>query len=818
MGLTAAPWALVPMETVEAQEPEANPDPGDAPTAPELGEGKCIWYKYSTWDDCFAGLFTTIINLFWIPIASTIFTWAGSLLDITIQYSLNTANFKVSAVDEGWKLIRDLVNMGFIFIMLYIAISTILQLSSYNIKSMLVKLIIAAVFINFSLFITRVVMDAGNIVAQNFYNSFEIENGQPSLSKSLSKYLDMEAQFKKPGTGASAVIGGVPGYVGSIMRLLTICVALYVFLSVVFMFVGRIIAFFFLMIFSPIGFIGAVFPGASGAATKWRKTLIDQTLVAPVFIILIYLAAKLIIGQVTKINLDDYVDPAVTKSLAADFFFSYLIIIGFLLMAKKITKQLGGEMGAMVEKFGKKAFAVAAGATLALATGGAALAGRAVVGRVAAGMAASETGVGGALKGMAASKRTGVLGAAERFVGGKGLRATNRVAESSFDVRTGKLFQKGAGALGLTSGAETLGFTLKKKSALAEAKKEEQKKKETVGGYERQRDEKIKSQQEGARKTAAMLLPDKQKIERGAGLPAAQAAMAEKEEQAKQVKAANITPEAIIANQKGNGIKTAETAKTSAEQDLAKEEALEQKAKDERAQAQKEKTAAVASRDLGAQASADAKIQTANAEITRSQVAQSAFNATIQGHTKNITKLSQELKDADKIILESVSGGAAQLASLQQAITDAQTEADRQIKAANDRIEDFAKGITEDRPTYNVVSGAGGVAKGAAIGATIGSVIPIVGTGIGAGVGATVGTIGAVRGRMTAEESRKVADYIRTLHNAQGGSRLKAKPSGGKKEKTLLEHIADISGSDLADTLKDLSSEDQEKLKKALGI
>ena len=46
----------------------------------------------------------------------------------------------------------------------------------------------------------------------------------------------------------------------------------------------------------------------------------------------------------------------------------------------------------------------------------------------------------------------------------------------------------------------------------------------------------------------------------------------------------------------------------------------------------------------------------------------------------------------------------------------------------------------------------------------------------------------------------------------------KIKPGGGKKAKTLLEHIADISESDLADMLKDLEPEDQEKLKKALGI
>ena len=764
---------------------------------------------------CLAGALGIIIEEVILPIGAFILWASAGILEFSISYSLDTAWFKdMTAIKEGWKLIRDLVNMGFIFILLYIAISTILQSSSYNIRSMLVKLIIAAVLINFSLFLTQVVMDAGNIVAGNFWDAVT-NNRTTSLSKQFINLSKLEGTYGitagssqkidlLTGKPVATQLTGSALLINQTLRLILICIAIYVFFSAAFLFIGRIIGFIFLMLFSPIGFIGAVFPGASGKAAEWRNMLFHQTLVAPVFLIFIYLVMKIM----AMLNIPT--DTPTGDTIPIGFYFNYIIIMGLLLMALKITKSLSGEMGAMVEKFGKKALAIAGGATLAVATGGAAVAGRAVIGRAAAGVAASETGLGGKLKGMASSERKGILGATERFIGRRGVRATNRVAESSFDVRTGKLFQKGAGALGLAAGAETLGFTLKKKSAIAEAKKEEQKKKETVGGYERQRGEKVKAEQEESRKTAAMLLPDKQRIERKAGLTTAKAAVAEMEERAKQRKAANNTPDAILANQKENDIKTAETAKTTAEQSIAREKAAEEKAQAELAQAQRDKAAGIVG--------ADVREQTAKTEIARSLSAQSSFNTAVQTHTKNITTLTQDLKTANEDILKAVSGGAAQLANLQKAVTDAQAEADRQIKAANDRIEAFAKGITEDRPTYNVVRGAGGVAKGAAVGAAVGSVVPVVGTAIGAGVGATVSTIGAVRGRMTAEESQAVADYIRALHNTQGGSRLKIKPGGGKKEKTLLEHIADISGSDLADMLKDLSPEDQEKMKKALGI
>src|SRR3989344_4311531 len=182
IGLIAAPLALVPINKVEAQGAE-NPV-----------EGGWLGLVINFFGDWFAWIMNNLL----IPTAAWILGLAGNLMDMAIKFSLDTKYFKIDAIDSGWKLIRDLVNMGFIFILLYIANSTILQLSSYNIRSMLAKLIIAAVLINFSLFFTRVVMDAGNIVAINFYNSFQVAgSSEPSLAKSFSQYLNARTQFEK---------------------------------------------------------------------------------------------------------------------------------------------------------------------------------------------------------------------------------------------------------------------------------------------------------------------------------------------------------------------------------------------------------------------------------------------------------------------------------------------------------------------------------------------------------------------------------------------------------------------------------------------
>jgi len=309
VGLIAAPLALVPVHKAEAAWWDYIGPLGGFTWTKFLLTGKlpggegtgvsCIT-SISAFGECIGGAIAVFMDGVILPLASGVLSITGVLLDGSIRAALDTGWFKsITAIDAGWMIIRDLVNMGFIFIMLYIAISTILQLSSYNIKSMLVKLIIAAVFINFSLFITRVVMDAGNIVALNFYNAIT-NNQQTTSSKQIITLSKLESAYGVTGqdtdpkinylTGIEVVkeLSGSALLANQILRLFVMCVAIYVFFKASFLFIARILGFIFLMLFSPIGFIGAVFPGASGAATKWRKTLIDQTLVAPVFIILIY--------------------------------------------------------------------------------------------------------------------------------------------------------------------------------------------------------------------------------------------------------------------------------------------------------------------------------------------------------------------------------------------------------------------------------------------------------------------------------------------------------------------------------------------------
>jgi hypothetical protein len=115
-----------------------------------------------------------------ILIASLIFKLVGVffvsmayILDVAIASTISNVPYQISTISIGWTAVRDLSNMFFIFVLLFIAIQTILGLAGGSAKRWLSHVIIAALLINFSLFLTGVVIDAGNVLAMGFWDKMK---------------------------------------------------------------------------------------------------------------------------------------------------------------------------------------------------------------------------------------------------------------------------------------------------------------------------------------------------------------------------------------------------------------------------------------------------------------------------------------------------------------------------------------------------------------------------------------------------------------------------------------------------------------------
>ena len=182
---------------------------------------------------------------------------AGGFLDFFVFYSIDSASYKNAFVTNGWGLVRDVSNIFFIVALLYVALKTILGLNVSDNKRLIGTIIVVALLINFSLFTTRVVIDASNIIAKIFYTSITAVDGdgQPakgakgerSVSVGLVSTFDPQHVIDQKNYEAS---GGIARFIFVTLILIGITLyTAYIFFSVALLFLARVIGLWISMIF-----------------------------------------------------------------------------------------------------------------------------------------------------------------------------------------------------------------------------------------------------------------------------------------------------------------------------------------------------------------------------------------------------------------------------------------------------------------------------------------------------------------------------------------------------------------------------------------
>jgi hypothetical protein len=307
-------------------------------------------------------------------IASWILWAGGGVMEASIQYSLEAGFYKLEGVREGWTIIRDVANMVFIFVLVYIGFVTILQLAGFNTKQTLVWLIVMALLVNFSFFLTGVVIDAANILGLFFYNAVTL-GGSESISAQIANGLDLETIFD---SAAYNQISGIQQAVADFLGAGLMALAGLAFLAAGILFVLRTIALTFVLVLSPLAFVAAILPNTREQFRKWLSALVNHAFVAPVFLLIITIIVRIL-------NEGNLIDNTETygKVIAADssdpdvdtlgILVVYAIIIGLLFGAISISRKMSGTVGQYSAKY--------AGTAAGMAMGAAAFAGRRTIGR-----------------------------------------------------------------------------------------------------------------------------------------------------------------------------------------------------------------------------------------------------------------------------------------------------------------------------------------------------------------------------------------------------------------------------------------------------
>ncbi len=118
-----------------------------------------------------------VLYFFMYSIPAWLLTLSGSLFDALAGLTLSTKLYTGSSfIGYAWGIVRDLSNIFFIFILLFIAISLILglEIGHANPKKMLISVVIIAILLNFSMFFTKIIIDSSNILARLFYNQITV--------------------------------------------------------------------------------------------------------------------------------------------------------------------------------------------------------------------------------------------------------------------------------------------------------------------------------------------------------------------------------------------------------------------------------------------------------------------------------------------------------------------------------------------------------------------------------------------------------------------------------------------------------------------
>jgi len=323
--------------------------------------------------------------------------FAGAILDYVLSFTIvnmnvnvfgdgSPANPGITGINTAWKIIKDLMNIAFIFILLYESIKIIIgQGSVESVKRFVLGIVLASLLINFSLFFTKVLIDASNIVTIGVYRSIlstpvaPPQPGQPPTTNSIATILLSKLKLQtiystsNPDLSTNGIGGALIFLIGSSIIFL---ISTFILFAITANFVIRYITLIILLVLSPIAYMGIALNAVQPYQKKWWDSLKGQLLFAPVFMIMLMIVITLISspgfvsqGTFADLFLNTNVSPnanaasgsgATAGTSASGLVLNFALVIGLLIatltvsksVAKSGAEQIGTATGWLTNKAG----------------------------------------------------------------------------------------------------------------------------------------------------------------------------------------------------------------------------------------------------------------------------------------------------------------------------------------------------------------------------------------------------------------------------------------------------------------------------------
>ncbi len=272
----------------------------------------------------------------------------GLLITLMIQILVNVASFDhiidVPTVQRGWLVVRDICNMSFILIFLFIAFATILRIESFSVKKALPKLLIVAVLINFSRSIFGIVIDFSQVIMLSFVNTFSNGQGWFIDAFNTQHINSINTEGEDAFSNWETVMAIISGVFASTITLIVITVMVAVLII-------RLVLLWVYTILSPLAFLGFAFdPIKKYVGFIWTD-FIKQVTIGPILAFFIWLALTTVNQSATQLG---GTESELTIAQSAFFtdtkFQAFLISIALLMAGLMVAQQMGGAVGSIAGK------------------------------------------------------------------------------------------------------------------------------------------------------------------------------------------------------------------------------------------------------------------------------------------------------------------------------------------------------------------------------------------------------------------------------------------------------------------------------------
>ncbi len=316
-----------------------------------------------------------ISGAFLIYLSGMLLYFAGYLLNGSIQLFVVEMGTQLSkgttlgdAIITCWGIIRDIINLTFVFGMIYLAFMTIVKADTSKLKHGVIQIVIAALLINFSLFFGKAVIDFGNVAALEIYTYMESKAESPNGDQlnygisgffvdrmGLGQFFDAKKLIAN-GDNPTLAFDNKTGFGFAILVSIVLLIASFVFFAGAILISIRFISLALLLVLSPVAFAKAALPGINTEewSREWWKRLVSQVIFLPAYFLMLYISMSAVGVSNKGSDMTSFFKGGGGMS-SVQAFLNFVIIIGFLIGSLIIAKKMGAYGASTVNSWGKSA-------------------------------------------------------------------------------------------------------------------------------------------------------------------------------------------------------------------------------------------------------------------------------------------------------------------------------------------------------------------------------------------------------------------------------------------------------------------------------